>query len=41
MGNNRNEADYDAERDLIIFSSRNFNEVYIIDRSTNTAEAAG
>ena len=36
-----NSVDYDAERDLIIFSSRNFDEVYIIDHGTTTAEAAG
>ena len=36
-----NSVDYDPERDLIIFSSRNFDEVYIIDHSTTTAEAAG
>jgi len=36
-----NSVDYNAERDEIIISSRNFNEFYIIDHSTTTEEAAG
>ncbi|NNE27402.1 MAG: T9SS type A sorting domain-containing protein [Saprospiraceae bacterium] len=32
---------YDEVRDEIILSARNFNEIYIIDHSTSTEEAAG
>ena len=32
---------YDSARDEIILSARNFNEIYIIDHSTTTEEAAG
>jgi len=34
-----NGIDYDAERDLIIMSVRRFNELWVIDHSTSTAEA--
>jgi hypothetical protein len=36
-----NGLDYCPRRDLIVFTSRLFSEVYIIDHSTTTAEAAG
>ncbi|MHC4910271.1 MAG: aryl-sulfate sulfotransferase, partial [Planctomycetota bacterium] len=36
-----NSIDYDPVHDQIVFSSRSLNEVYVIDHSTTTAEAAG
>lgn len=36
-----NALDYNEERDHIVINSRNYNEFYIIDHSTTTAEAAG
>lgn len=36
-----NYIDYDPVRDHIIFSSRNLDEIFVIDHSTTTAEAAG
>ncbi len=36
-----NSIDYDAELDLIALSLRNFDEVWVIDHSTTTAEARG
>ncbi|MSR69301.1 MAG: arylsulfotransferase (ASST) [Phycisphaerales bacterium] len=35
-----NSIDYDATRDQIVMSSRNFNEIWVIDHSTTTAQAA-
>ena len=36
-----NAIDYDPVKDQIILSARNYNEIFIIDHSTTTAEAAG
>ncbi len=36
-----NAIDYDAERDEILICSRSASEIYVIDHSTTTAEAAG
>lgn len=36
-----NGMDYDSIKDLIVFSSRIFSEVYVIDHSTTTQEAKG
>ncbi len=36
-----NSIDYDAELDLIAISVRNFSEVFVIDHSTTTEQAAG
>ncbi|MBU8869684.1 MAG: aryl-sulfate sulfotransferase [Gemmatimonadales bacterium] len=36
-----NAVDYNEELDQIVFSARNISEVYVIDHSTSTAEAAG
>lgn len=39
--NHCNAINYNAERDEIMLSSRHLNEIYIIDHSTTTEEAAG
>ncbi|MCA8975878.1 MAG: aryl-sulfate sulfotransferase [Planctomycetes bacterium] len=39
--NHCNGLDYDPINDLIVLSARSQNEIYIIDHSTTTAEAAG
>ncbi|MBJ02084.1 MAG: arylsulfotransferase (ASST) [Planctomycetes bacterium] len=39
--NHVNSVDYNAELDQILLSSHNQNEIWIIDHSTTTAEAAG
>ena len=39
--NHVNAVDYNAERDEIVVSSRTFSELWVIDHSTTTAEAAG
>lgn len=36
-----NSIDYDADLDLIVISVRNFSEVFVIDHSTTTEQAAG
>ncbi len=36
-----NGIDFNANKNLIVFSSRVFSEVYVIDHSTTTAQAAG
>ena len=36
-----NSIDYDPELDLIVLSSPNLSEIFVIDHSTTTAEAAG
>ena len=38
---NSNSLDYNPERDQILLSARNMSEIWIIDHSTTTAEAAG
>lgn len=35
-----NSVDYDARNDLVVISSHNTNEIYVIDHGTTTAEAA-
>ncbi|MBI5362001.1 MAG: aryl-sulfate sulfotransferase [Planctomycetes bacterium] len=35
-----NSVDYDAKNDLVVISSHNTNEIYVIDHGTTTAEAA-
>jgi len=39
--NHINSIDYNEELDQILISCRNFNEIWVIDHSTTTAEAAG
>lgn len=39
--NHTNGMDYNAELDQIVLSIREFNEIWVIDHSTTTAEAAG
>jgi hypothetical protein len=39
--NHINSIDYSSELDQIVLSVRNFSEIWIIDHSTSTAEAAG
>lgn len=39
--NHINSVDYNAEHDQILLSVHNFSEIWIIDHSTTTAEAAG
>jgi hypothetical protein len=39
--NHINAIDYNAELDQILLSVRNFSEIWVIDHSTTTAEAAG
>jgi len=36
-----NTVDYNADRDEIVLTSHNLHEIYVIDHSTTTAEAAG
>jgi hypothetical protein len=36
-----NTVDYNAQRDEIVLTSHNLHEIYVIDHSTTTAEAAG
>ena len=39
--NHTNSVDYNAELDQIVLSVHNFSEIWVIDHSTTTAEAAG